>query len=250
MFQKITGKVLEWKKLWRTIWFPTVNIFCNNENILDGTYRVNVIIDGKKYSWIWAYLKEKKLFEAHIFDFLQDIYSKEIEIYILYKIRENKKFNNLEELKKQILKDVKITKNKEVVIMTFWTFDFFHEGHKYFLNYAKNFWDKLITVIATDKNVLKMKWFYPNFSELERKNEVEKSWISDLVFIWKEDNPMYFLEKYKPDLVCLWYDQSWFSYLLKDFILKNNLKTQIIRIESYKPEIYKSSILKKNLLEK
>ncbi len=248
MFQKIHWKVLEWKKLGKTIWFPTANAFCNNENISDGTYRINIIIDWKKYAWIWAFLSEKKLFEAHIFDFDEDIYSKEIEIYVLYKIRENKKFSSLDELKNQISKDRDFAKNKEIVVMTFWTFDFFHEGHKYFLNYAKIFWDKLITIIATDKNVFKIKWFLPKFNELERKNEVEKSGISDTVFVWNEENPMYFIEKYKPDVVCLWYDQTWFTYLLKDFILKNNLKTQIIRIESYKPEIYKSSILKKNLL--
>lgn len=248
MFQKISWKVLQWKKLWRTIWVPTANIFCDDENINSWTYRVNVIINWKKYVWVWAYLWGKKLFEIHVFNFEEEIYWQEIEVYILYKIRENKKFSSLDELKDQISKDVKFAKNREVIVMTFWTFDLFHEGHKYFLNEAKNYADKLITIIATDKNVLKIKWFLPKFSQEKRKNEVEKSWISDAVFTWKEDNPMYFVEEYKPDLVCLWYDQTSFTYLLKDFIKLYNLETKIIRIKSYKPDIYKSSILKNNLI--
>lgn len=247
MYQKISWKVLEWKKLWRTIWFPTVNIKAENDILTPWTYKVNVIIDWKKYRWVWVYLNEKKLFESHIFDFDKDIYGKEIEVYILEKIRENKKFENLEELKNQISKDSEFAKNKEIVVMTFWTFDLFHEGHKYFLMQASFWWDKLITIVATDKNVEKIKWFLPKINELERKNEVEKSWISDAVFVWKEDNPMYFIEKYKPKIICLWYDQKWFAFMLDNYIIENNLDTKIIRLESYKPEIYKSSILKKNL---
>lgn len=247
MFKKISWIVLDWKKLWRTIDFPTVNISCEDENITDGTYRINVAINWEKYSWVWAYLKEKKLFESHIFDFNDDIYWQNIEVYILYKIRDNKKFNSLNELKNQISKDVEFGKSKEVIAMTFWTFDVFHEWHKHFLQTAKNYCDKLITIVATDKNVFNIKWFNTHFSQDERKNEVEKSWISDSVFVWKEENPMYFVEKFKPNVICLWYDQKWFSYLLEDFIKENNLDTKIVRIESFKPELYKSSILKNNL---
>lgn len=246
MLQKISWVVLDWKKLWRTINFPTANIFCDDENITDGTYKINIIINWKKYSWVWAYLKEKKLFESHIFNFSKDIYWQNIEVYILYKIRDNKKFSSFDELKNQILKDIEYAKSHEIIAMTFWTFDVFHEWHKHYLWEAKNFSDKLITIVATDKNVLKIKWTLPKFSENERKNEVEKSWISDQVFVWDEENPMYFVEKFKPNVICLWYDQIWFSEKLETFLHEKNISSEIIRIESFKPEIYKSSILKNN----
>ncbi len=247
MFQKISWVVIDWKKLWRTIWFPTANIFCDDENLSDWAYRINVVINWEKYSWVWAYLKEKKLFESHIFDFSEDIYGQNIEVYILYKIRDNKKFESFEYLKNQIWKDIEYAKGSEILAMTFWTFDVFHDWHKHFLQEAKNYSDKLITIVATDKNVFKIKWFLPKFPQNERKSEIEKSQIADEVFVWNEENPMYFVEKFKPDLICLWYDQTWFSYLLEDFIKENNLETKIIRIESFKPELYKSSILKNNL---
>ena len=165
MYKKISWIVLDWKKLWRTIDFPTANIFSDDENITDWTYRINVVINWEKYSWVWAYLKEKKLFESHIFNFSQNIYWQNIEVYILYKIRDNKKFSSFDELKNQISKDIEYAKGIEIIAMTFWTFDVFHEWHKHFLQTAKNYCDKLITIVATDKNVFKINWFNTHFSE-------------------------------------------------------------------------------------
>lgn len=256
---KITGKVLEWKKLGRTIWFPTANVEIPLNSpftkggmggLEDGTYKINIVISWKIFAWVWAYLNDKKLFEAHIFDFNENIYWKEIEVYLLEKIRENKKFENLDELKQQIQKDVEFTKQNQFNVLTFWTFDVFHEGHKYFLNEAKKFWDKLITIVATDKNVEKIKWFKTHFDQQTRKKEIEKSWISDLILVWSENNPLNWLLLYKPRYICLWYDQRWFSEKLPNFIKENSLKTEIVRIPSFKPEIYKSSILKKYKLQK
>jgi|GEM_PF-6787321 riboflavin kinase/FMN adenylyltransferase len=47
------------------------------------------------------------MLEVHIFDFDRDIYDTEITIEILLTIRDNQKFNSLDELKKQIEKDKK-----------------------------------------------------------------------------------------------------------------------------------------------
>jgi FAD synthase len=46
---------------------------------------------------------------------------------ILYKIRENRKFESFEELKNQIQKDKDFAKNQVDTVMTFGTFDIFHE---------------------------------------------------------------------------------------------------------------------------
>jgi riboflavin kinase/FMN adenylyltransferase len=48
---------------------------------------------------------------VHLFNFDKDIYGQYIEIEFLKKIRDEKKFDNLEALKQQITQDVGIAKN-------------------------------------------------------------------------------------------------------------------------------------------
>ena len=49
--------------------------------------------------------KSERTIEVNIFDFDKDIYGKTIKVYIKNYIREEKKFNDLEELKKAIDED-------------------------------------------------------------------------------------------------------------------------------------------------
>lgn len=245
MFKKISWIVIEGKKLGRTIWFPTANIKVENEKIEDGTYKINIVLSWKKYSWVWVFLEKESLFEAHIFDFNEFIYWEEIEVYILDKIRWNKKFSWLEELKSQIKKDSKKSKEIEDIVLTFWTFDIFHEWHKHFLNEAKNYWDKLVTIVATDENVFRFKWTLPENNENKRREIIKKSWISDLVEVWEWNNPMKWIDIYNPKVICLWYDQIWFSEMLKNYIKEKKINIQVLRLKPFKENIYKSSLLKK-----
>lgn len=247
MYKKISWIVKEWKKLWRTIWFPTANIEIN-EHIVPWTYKVNVYYKEKIYSWVWAILENSNIFETHIFDFSENIYKENIEVYILGKIRENKKFLSLEDLKEQIKEDIIFAKSNKSIVLTFWTFDLFHKGHLYFLNEAKKYSNELITVIARDKNVEKIKWFLPNFNEEKRQKDIENANISNKVLLWKMENHLSFLDDFKPNLICLWYDQIWFSSNLENYIQEKKLNTKVIRINSFKPEEFKSSILRKKII--
>ena len=237
-------EVIEWNKIWRELWFPTANIQVKKNLIEEWTYQVNIIIDEKLFYWAWSYLKNKWVFEVHIFEFSEDIYWEDIEIIIIEKIRDNISFENLEKLKNQIKNDIKFIKNNIIPVLTFWTFDLLHPGHEYYLNNAKKYWNKLITIISTDKNVFKFKNKYPENNEENRKKSLEKLWISDIIEIWKWEDPMKRVNKYIPKVICLWYDQKWFTHILEKYISDNNLNIEIIRIKPYKENIYKSSILK------
>jgi FAD synthase len=50
-------------------------------------------------------------FESHFLDFDEDIYDLVIDVEILYKIRENEKFESLEKLSIQIGEDIKYMKS-------------------------------------------------------------------------------------------------------------------------------------------
>lgn len=113
----ISGEVIEGNKIGRTIGFPTANIVYP-EHIIQipfGVYRCNVKIQDKEYRGFLNYgikptIKEnhkKPIAEVHIIDFDKDIYGEDIEISILKKIRNEKKFSSIDELKKQINEDLK-----------------------------------------------------------------------------------------------------------------------------------------------
>ena len=249
--------ILRWKVIkgdgkWKVIGYPTANIKlelpCISINAwscksLNFTYKVNVIIDSKKHIWVWTYMKNKWVFEVHILDFDKDIYNKYLELFLIHKIRHNKKFKSDDILAKQIAKDISKAIEIEKKVITFWTFDKFHPWHQYYLWEASKYWDKLITMVARDKTVKKVKWKKPADDESRRLLNVKKHWLSDIVDLWHECDYFHCISTYKPDIICLWYDQSAFVWMLESFLRSNNINAQIVRIWSHKPETYKSSKL-------
>jgi len=119
---KLKGTIIHGQHLGRTLGFPTANLFIKEELIipLSGVYSGLVKIDSKVYHTVINIGKrptigdlKKDLVEAHILDFDEDIYGKNIEVSFLKRIRDEKKFNSLDELKVQIKKDCDFTKTYE-----------------------------------------------------------------------------------------------------------------------------------------
>ncbi len=113
----ISGIVNEGRKLANQLGFPTANLATNPQMIKPkfGVYKTNVFIPSlnKKFSAITNFgvkpTIEKSilpLFETHILGFNQNIYGKKIEVELLDFIREEKKFESLDELKRQIKIDL------------------------------------------------------------------------------------------------------------------------------------------------
>lgn len=110
--------VVEGKKLGRQLGFKTANLIYPDDlvNIGRGVYKVKVEHNGYIYNGIANYglrptveTTEKSALEVHILNFDQDIYGEKIKVTFLRKIREEKKFNSVEELKEQIKKDISHT---------------------------------------------------------------------------------------------------------------------------------------------
>ncbi|MGM5485044.1 MAG: adenylyltransferase/cytidyltransferase family protein [Nanobdellota archaeon] len=124
-------------------------------------------------------------------------------------------------------------------VMVFGTFDMLHEGHKYLFRRAKQYGDYLIAVISRDKTTKKVKGFLPEEDENTRKGKVQK--FVDKALLGDKEDPYRIIEKEKPDIICLGYDQDSFTTSLEEELRKRGLKSRIIRLDSHKPEKYKSS---------
>ena len=111
----VKGKVVSGFKVGRKIGFPTANLVPNDaEKLIPplGVYAVRVQWNNGKYNGMMNIGTRPTLsndfkisLEVNIFNFDQDIYNQEIEVEFIQKIRDEKKFNGLDELIEQLNKD-------------------------------------------------------------------------------------------------------------------------------------------------
>jgi riboflavin kinase / FMN adenylyltransferase len=116
----LNGKIVEGKKIGRDIGFPTANIEPDYEYKLipaDGVYAVIVRFEGIDFPGMLniginpTIDKSDGLrsIEVHIFNFDQNIYGREIKVSFIKRLRDEIKFDNIEDLKKQMYKDKEYT---------------------------------------------------------------------------------------------------------------------------------------------
>tara|TARA_B100000989_G_scaffold124143_1_gene91819 strand:+ start:652 stop:1575 length:924 start_codon:yes stop_codon:yes gene_type:complete len=115
----VEGVVKKGRQLGKTIGFPTCNIGMQNYVIAKlGVYavRVNLLSNNKTYKGIAnlgirpTFNQKKILLEVNIFNFNKNIYGKRIRVSFVKFIRGEKKFKNVNSLKKQINLDIKKAK--------------------------------------------------------------------------------------------------------------------------------------------
>ena len=107
------GRVVHGKHVGRTWGFPTANIIITNECIPPlGVYAVSVRVEESLFDGVanigYTSLKSEEIvLEVYIFNFKEDLYNKDIEIFFVQKIRDEKHFENKEDLIAQIKEDCK-----------------------------------------------------------------------------------------------------------------------------------------------
>ena len=143
---------------------------------------------------------------------------------------------------------MKLSKNKKGLktkfskkVMIFGTFDMVHQGHINLFAQAKTYGDYLIAVIARDKTVKELKEKKPKKNEKQRIKNIRK--YVDKAVLGNIKDKFAAIKKYKPDVICLGYDQTLFTDALKFEIKKLKLKTKIVRLSPFKAHVYKSSLL-------
>src|SRR3990172_4966338 len=91
--------------------------------------------------------------------------------------------------------------------MAMGTFDFLHPGHLNYLRQAKKFGDRLVVVVARDTTVKKEKGRKPVVNEKDRLQLVQQLRIVDNAVLGNVGDRLKIVEKVKPDVICLGYDQ-------------------------------------------
>lgn len=114
----LTGTVIKGKQLGRTIGFPTANISIKEDYKLipaQGVYVVSAEIEGRNIFGMMNIGTNPTVggvsqsIEVHFFDFTEDIYDKEVRVSVHYRIRDEIKFPSVDDLKKQLAEDQKIS---------------------------------------------------------------------------------------------------------------------------------------------
>ena len=117
----LMGKVVTGYGRGAGLGFPTANLEIAYEHALppDGVYTGWVHINGKAYESMINIGKNptfgvnKRTIEAFLIDYHGDLYGYDLQLDIVARIRDEKKFDNIEELKKQVGED--ILKGKKIL---------------------------------------------------------------------------------------------------------------------------------------
>lgn len=110
----INGKVIYGQQLGRQWGVPTANVqLCRYRSPLSGVFAVSTYLpDGRVVNGVANVgmrptvggLK-KPILEVHIFDFNEDLYGQDLAVEFKHKLRDEKKFDSLDQLKEQIYRD-------------------------------------------------------------------------------------------------------------------------------------------------
>jgi riboflavin kinase/FMN adenylyltransferase len=113
----IEGEVVDGEKRGRTIGFPTANIKTVERTVVpaSGVYTVSLLVNGEWFPCV-CNIGYKPTFhdespanptiEVHVLDFNEDIYEKVVTVAFLNRIRGERKFESIDELKDQINTDI------------------------------------------------------------------------------------------------------------------------------------------------
>jgi len=109
----VVGQVVEGRKLGRTLGFPTANLLIGEEQMPpDGVWTVRVKAKGRWHPGVANLGRnptvggETRTLEAHLLNFSGDLYGQTIEVEFGEKLRDERKFESLDELRRQIQRDV------------------------------------------------------------------------------------------------------------------------------------------------
>lgn len=148
-----------------------------------------------------------------------------------------------------------VVKSKRKVILASGVFDLLHLGHVRFLEEAKRAGGKdakLIVIIARDCTVEKTKGRKPIMSEDQRRALVVSLKVVDEAVLGYEDLDIgEVIEKIKPNVIALGYDQADMENSVKSYVAKNKVPVEVVRIGKFAENaLDSSSKIKQKIIDK
>jgi FAD synthetase len=145
--------------------------------------------------------------------------------------------------------------NKKKVVLASGVFDLLHLGHVKFLEEAKKTGGKnaqLIVIVARDSTVEDTKGRKPIMPENQRRALVESLKVVDEAVLGLENFDIgNVIERVKPDVIALGYDQTDMEQRVREYVDKHKLKVKVVRVDKFEAdELDSSSKIRQKIVEK
>jgi cytidyltransferase-like protein len=123
-------------------------------------------------------------------------------------------------------------------------FEVIHRGHLYTISKAKSLGDVLVVVVARDSTIRERKKREPISDENQRVVLLSSLRQVDAAILGVEGNIYDTLEKVKPDVVALGYDQHHMESEIERESKTRGIKLKVVRLDSPDPSLKTSTLLK------
>lgn len=107
----IEAEVIHGKKIGRALGFPTANMSLEGYDVERGVYRSMVMIDGVEYRAMSnvgirpSVGGKELLLETHVIGYSGDLYGRRLCVRLVEKLRDEKRFSSIGDLKEQLMRD-------------------------------------------------------------------------------------------------------------------------------------------------
>jgi FAD synthetase len=144
---------------------------------------------------------------------------------------------------------------KRKIVLASGVFDLLHLGHVKFLEEAKKAGGinaELLVIIARDSTVQETKGRRPVMPENQRRALVESLKVVDEAVLGLEDFDIGdVIERIKPDIIALGYDQVGMERKVRDYVNKRGLNVKTVRVGKFEEdELDSSSKIRQKIVEK
>jgi len=134
-------------------------------------------------------------------------------------------------------------------------FDLLHLGHVKFLEEAKKAGGenaKLVVIVARDNTVKATKGRKPIMPESQRRALVESLRVVDAAVLGIEDFDVgEVIERVKPDVIALGYDQVDMERRVREYVNRHGLKVNVVRLGKFEnDELSSSSKIREKIVQK
>jgi FAD synthetase len=145
-------------------------------------------------------------------------------------------------------------REKRKIVLASGVFDLLHLGHVRYLEEAKKAGGhnaELIVIVARDSTVEKRKGKKPIMPENQRRALVESlKAVDEAILGYEEFDIGKTIEKIKPNVIAVGYDQNGMEQIVKNYIKEKGLKVKVVRIGKFEEnELDSSSKIKQKIIE-